>query len=258
MGKVGVILNCHEYVQFFESAIDSIVVQKVKPDLCVMVIDNPTEAVLRAYKSYSFPGEQIVLQNGDTHGICLARNVGFHYLIEAGMDFIIPLDEDDLLDKDCVWRTHQALKICPRTSIHYWDWVWFGTRQGYSRAPEWKAEELFAHPFMSSCSAISAKVWQDVRGVNGTGYDVGLTRRGLRWEDYLFYLEAAALGHRAERIGSSAMMRVRRHESSGTSIADATQPEWYAYAKEKLSRLYASCTYDLREIPLPPGAGGGL
>ena len=82
------------------------------------------------------------------------------------------------------------------------------------------------------------KVWEAVRKANGTGFDEELVKQGMRWEDYLFWLEAAALGFKFAPVGTGGLVRVRRHGGSGSEIANSTIPQWRAYVGEKMQRLY--------------------
>ena len=254
MSKVGVLLNCHEYVEYTRAALDSAMDQQYPPDAIYAVVDAPSkenwkkyESILQGIEHYTTP---------ENVGISGARNIGFQELIDRGMDFIIPLDEDDILHKQAVRRAKQAIEIQPDVSVHYWDWVMFDEEDNkykYIRVPEWKEETMFERPFIISCSAISGQMWRDVKRSNGTGYDVELMRQGLRWEDYLFYLEGTLLGCKMARIGICSFTRVRRHGVSGTTVADATRPQWYEYARRKLETLYGCDPNRIREIPLSSG-----
>jgi hypothetical protein len=121
--------------------------------------------------------------------------------------------------------------------VHYCDWNEFGHTLAHHRVDEYTWERLVAAPYIISTSMIHVDVWKAVRDANGTGFDEELSHVGLRWEDYLFYLEAGALGYKFTRVGKG-LVRVRRHGPSGTDIANATIPQWRAYAKDKLKRLY--------------------
>ena len=252
MTKVGVLITGHRYVDCIGEAFVSISMQASKPDTTIVVLDRPRPRHLEAYRclTESYGHETIIAQPAlVSSGISFSRNVGFDHLIEQGMDFVIPLDEDDIMDPDCIKRTRQAIDLCPDLSVHYWDWVEFGEKVSYTRCPEWSEKELFAHPFIISSAAISVKMWLDVKGVNGQGYDCTLTEQGLRWEDYLFYLEGAVLGHKMGRIGVGALTKVRRHGQTGTDIANRTIDQWRAYASKKFEDLYDRAD-TFRETPI--------
>jgi len=253
MTKVGVFVTGHRYVDCIGEALVSIMLQTSKPDAVVVVLDRPLEEHRGAYRNLvaSYKHELLIIDPGNMagSGISFARNGGFHYLFRQGMDFVIPLDEDDIMDPACIKRTRQAIDLCPDLSVHYWDWVEFGDKVSYTRCPEWSEKELFAHPFIISSAAISVKMWLDVKGVNGQGYDCTLTEQGLRWEDYLFYLEGAVLGHKMGRIGVGALTKVRRHGQTGTDIANRTIDQWRTYATKKFEDLYDRAD-TFRETPI--------
>ena len=252
MTKVGVMINGHEYVDYIGDALASVSMQTSAPDATIVVLDRPYEECLEVYRRLvsSYRHEVIVLNPEHGGGISFSRNAGFYYLAQQGMDFVIPLDEDDIMNPSCIARTRQAIGLDPEISVHYWDWAEFGNRVSYNRCPEWTEKELYSHPFIISSSAISVKMWQDIHDANGSGYDSLLTELGLRWEDYLFYLEGALLGHKMARIGVGALTKVRRHGRTGTDIANETVPEWRVYAEEKLETFYDR-TDIFREAPVP-------
>ena len=142
---------------------------------------------------------------------------------------------------DYVSRLRQAEKAYPDGDIFYPDWATFGAEPGFMKADEYEYSELVRRPYIISAAAIRTRTWELVKASNGRGYDEDLHDLGLRWEDYLFYLEAGFLGAEMARIGiGGALVRVRRHQdkSSGGDTANATIPEWVEYVTDKFQGLY--------------------
>jgi glycosyltransferase involved in cell wall biosynthesis len=169
--------------------------------------------------------------------VSAARNKGFSYVpdeLPFTPDFVVPLDEDDVLHPEYLERMKRAAEQMPGWGVFYPDWAKMGG--GYVSTPEYSFGELKEHPFIVSCSFISIDVWRQVAKFNGTGYDETLVRQGLRWEDYLFYLTAGALGVRMARVAPGALVKVRPGGEGG-EIANSTLTAWYDYANHALEPL---------------------
>ena len=253
--KVGVILPCHSYKQWLPEALDSVATQTAMPYWVAMVQDGAEgifeyDNIWLQYKGRNVFGEFRHLFTRDKQpadsvqadrlrglGVCTARNKGFEVSLERGLEWIIPLDEDDVLHPRFVEYTLRSAALLPEHHIHYTDWTIFGDSCGYTKTPEYSRERLFAAPFIPATSLIHRSVWERVKEANGTGYDPELDRLGLKWEDYLFYMEAACLGIKMARVGIG-LLRVRRHGESRTTDADKTIAGWREYAAAKLKRLY--------------------
>lgn len=241
MPSIGVVIPCHSYPSLLWEALTSLYEQTVPPSEIGCIIDLEPDEQYAHYKGGLANAPEHVWHCGiggnAPRGVSNARNVGFEEFRRLGYEWVIPLDEDDALRPRYIERMMEAAALCPHIDIWYTDWVEFGLLQRHHRCPEYSYETLLKQPFIVSCAMIRTSVWEAVKAKNGTGYDVELTDLGLRWEDYLFYLEAGALGFQMARVGLP-LVRVRRHGVSGTTVANQTIPQWLEYAQEKLDRLY--------------------
>lgn len=261
MSTIGVIIPCHNYPWLVGGALASLYRQTVPPSGIGCIIDlEPDEQYAQYKKNFvSLPEHAWYCGIGGNapRGVSNARNVGFEEFRRLGYEWVVPLDEDDELRPRCLERMVQAAELCPHIDIWYTDWVEFGLKQGHHRTPEYSYEQLLKHPFIVCSAMIRISAWEAVKARNGMGYDVELTDKGLRWEDYLFYLEAGALGFQMARIGLP-LVRVRRHGESGTTVANDTIPQWLEYAQAKLDRLYGVTlgnTDRVRKGPVPTSTG---
>lgn len=240
--KAAVVMPCHAYPQHREEAIRSICQQVAQPDLVVCVFNGISypeyliqqERALDVFRMHGtkFPVRMEYIDEGN---VSAARNHGFEMAIGYDCDWVIPLDEDDLLHREYIWRMERAQKALRWCGVLYPDWVRFGGWRGYVRVTEYAYAYLLDGPFIISTSCIATWTWDRVRRCNGMGYDENLCRHGLRWEDYLFYLQAGGLGVEMARVGLG-LVRVRGR-GQGSQIANATQQTWWQYAQHQLSRL---------------------
>lgn len=244
--KLGIGIICHSYPQYTTTALWSVQKQTKVPWDGVIVLDRPDDDKMEAYSKITAAFSRWnVIVHVENRGVSAARNTAIEGLAKLGCNWYICLDEDDLLNSRCIERVNQAQQAAPWIDVWYWDFVIFGAERNYFRTPEYSLDQLVKSPFIMSAAAVKVDTWKKVKENNGTGYDVELTSQGLRWEDYLFYLEAGMLDAKMGRIGTGALLRARRQEESGTSVANQTQDQWKEYAARKLERLYGSSPLEI-------------
>lgn len=245
MDRVACITPCHSHPTHFLEACNSVMGQSHRFHTHVVVVDGPEVAetykpLIAELEAEGWTGTALFLE--EHAGVAAARNVAIRYLItELGYedhDWYVNLDEDDRFYPHYLHELLDAVETFDEVSVWYSDWHWFGERHGYMLTYDWHPGQLFRAPYILATALTSIAVWQMVSSQNGTGYDPVLEEKGLRWEDYLYWLEAECCGFRMGRGGRGALIAVRVHEGRGTDVANATIPEWKAYAQEKLVRLY--------------------
>ena len=239
--QVGVFVCCHSWLQWVGDAVQSILGQTHRDVLVTIVQDgyDPIE-----------PEAQLGMERHAKHahigwfglatncGISRVRNEGYLWALDNELSWVTSLDDDDMLNPRYVERMLQAAASRPDVDIWYPNYTTFGDENEFGKAHDFDFDLLRQGNFIISTSFVKPKVWEAVREANGTGFDNDLVERGMRWEDYLFWLEAAALGFKFAPVGTGGLVRVRRHGGSGSEIANSTIPQWRAYVGEKMQRLY--------------------
>jgi len=172
----------------------------------------------------------------ESQGAARSRNAAFSYAAEHGYDFVLPLDDDDLLLDKAVENLLEIQRWAG-ADVTYGDFWWFGAGQRGFVCPEFSSERLRASPFIVSSSLIAVWAWEKVKDANGHGYDPKMDELG-GWEDYLFYLEADLLGCKFAHC-SAPVLAWRQHAGSRSSAADRNQEAIVAYKKTRLPDLYS-------------------
>jgi len=238
--NVAVVVPCHAHREFLPDALTSIEAQSSPVGAIYPVIDNDWTWEGYAEEALA-PYEDTIIECYENYGVSSARNLGIEAALIDGYEWVICLDEDDLMDSRYVYRLLQADEAYPDADIFYPDWSMFGAQIGFVKTDEYNYDELVRRPFIISSAAIRTRTWELVRTANGAGFDEDLHALGLRWEDYLFFLEAGHLGAEMARIGiGGALVKVRRHQdkSSGSDVANATIPQWVDFVTTKFEHLY--------------------
>lgn len=230
--NIAVVIPCHSYPEYLPDAVRSVYAQTVDVGDPVVLLDHPKEPA--KYKDIN----PELVTSCHKCGVSAARNLGFVFAEVKERGWVIPLDEDDKLLPNAIEKFLLAAELCPDVGIWYSDWFEFGdlglipTRPDHC-PPEYSFENLLKGPYIPATAMIRVDVWEQVREKNGQGYDESLHGLGLRWEDYLFYLEAGLLGVKMARVGAT-LFAVRKHGVSGSTLANATIPQWREYASRKL------------------------
>ena len=227
-----VVVPAHSWPQHFPEAMASIQAQTVQPRKVLVVYDG-----VKPYKfDTTFELHTRVLRKN--RGVAIALNQA---MVQADNEWVFRLDEDDKLHPQCFEKLLLSAKLCPDRDIHYSDWVKFGAWCGYMAVPDYSYERLLRGPFITSACLMRTAVWEQVREVNGWGWDPKM--KG--WEDYLFFLESGALGVKMARVGLG-LVRYRGHPSSVSDTAHAFLPQNVAYMRKKLMDLYGvTLTYEI-------------
>lgn len=238
--RIAVVIPMH-YFQYHLEALGSAFNQTRRPDLILPILngiypqqaDKEIDRIRECWRDSTFYRQSCTPIHSCLGNVSSARNIGFHVASET-CQWVIPLDEDDVLHPEYLARMEIAATMMPDHGIFYPDWA--KMEGGYTSTPDYSFEELKEHPFIVSCSFISVGVWQKVVDFNEYGYDEKLVKRGLRWEDYLFYLTAGALGVRMARVAPGALVKVRGG-GEGSRIANESIEQWYEYANTALEPL---------------------
>ena len=239
--QVGVFVCCHSWVQWVREAVQSVLDQTVEADSTIIVQDGYDPMDFDAadevgeYARHLGVGHVSFLRN---QGISRVRNHGYRWALDHGVDWAVALDDDDVLNSRFVERMLQAAVSRPDIDIWYPNFTTFGDIDEFGKALEFSFDLLKQGNFIISTAFVRPRVWEGVKKANGTGFDEQLIKEGMRWEDYLFWLEAAALGFKFAAVGTGGLVRVRRHAGSGSEVANRTIKQWRQYVSEKMVRLY--------------------
>jgi SAM-dependent methyltransferase len=246
---VSVIIPCYRQAQFLPMAAASVAVQTYTDWEIVVVNDgspDDTSAVVAALIG-QLPSRRIRLIEQDNAGLANARNAGIR---AARGRYLLALDADDALDPGFLAKTVQLLDADPAVSIVHSDVAIFGARAGiWSTARPFDIEHLQQENGLSYASLYRREVWQ----ASG-GYRANMS---AGYEDWDFWLGAAAAGFRARHIAEPLMFY--REKSAPSMLAGARRHDGALRAQLVLNHagLYrpeelAAARQTLSATPLPP------
>lgn len=181
---VAVIIPCHNYAQYLQRAIESVLAQTVEP-VSILVVDDASDDDTAEIAKY-FEKDGVDYLRVECHSLSLARNEGAK---ATKSRFLLFLDADDYLRSDyiekCIIHMHD-----PAVGIVYADRQQFGDNAHYLRTPEYDYDALTTGNFISSHALIRRQAFDMAGGYRQIQYSL---------EDWDFYRRVLAMGYTAKR-----------------------------------------------------------
>jgi glycosyltransferase involved in cell wall biosynthesis len=226
---VAVVIPFFDQHEFVDATIASVARQS-RPVDEVIVVDDGSSMPFEGRHAHA--GLSIRVHRQDNGGLAQARNAGFRL---TAAKYVVPLDADDVLHEDFVAET---LRLAEATAAPYvyCDIETFGDESKVYRHPVYDFARLCRGNFIVATSLISKATFDAVRRRNGHGYDPAVCRLG-GYEDYLFYIEAGAMGLYGVHL-PAVLFKYRRREGSMLGRARARVVDIRAYMREKVLREY--------------------
>lgn len=169
--KISVVITCHNYGEYLDQCVLSVVRQRdVEPSI-IIVDDASTDVDTKNALSRLEKDRRIlVLRNDERCGLAASANRG---IAASTGDLIMRLDADDWLDVDCLSIMHNRLKQRPHYAAAFSDYWLFDAEKPERKYTVQDDDEI---P-LGSCVLMHRKVWSKLEG-----YDESLAYQ----EDYDF------------------------------------------------------------------------
>jgi glycosyltransferase involved in cell wall biosynthesis/GT2 family glycosyltransferase len=184
--RLSVIIPCYNDGDYVIDAVAS--VKRNAPAAELIVVDDGstqprTREVLAALRQ---AGHRVIEQPHE--GLSSARNAG---IAASAGDYFLPLDADNRLLPGFATEAVALLDADSAAGVVYGDRREFGARRGNVTVPELDLPRMLSSNYIDACAVVRRAVWSEAGG-----YDVAFHD----WEDWDFWLGAAARGWRFVRI----------------------------------------------------------
>jgi glycosyltransferase involved in cell wall biosynthesis len=186
---ISVIIPCYNQGEFLIQTINSVLATNYNSIEIIIVDDGSTDNSLEIAEELSKKYDNIICIAQKNQGPSVARNRAIK--LARGF-YILPLDSDDLIDKNYIPRAIQVLENRPDVKIVYCEAEKFGKQNGI-----WNLEpfslELLARNNMIFVSAVYRKSdWE-----NAGGYAEEMTWGSEDWE---FWISMLKNGGKVEKL----------------------------------------------------------
>lgn len=236
---VSFVIPCYNHGEFLEDAVFSCLNQQYPGKKEVIVVDDGSDDEMTSELIDSLPEEVIKVHHQANLGLAAARNTGFKL---ATQPYFLPLDADDMLHANYINATLPHFyqeDTDEMLGFVYTDVQWFGAKNGVWKMQDWTPSLLLTGPGIVCTNLMLSEMWYAVTRSNGYGYDSYVSQLG-GWEDYLFYLEATALGFKGKRVPGGYFMYRKHAQPSMIDAVNAPerQEEIKKYIRNKMRVEY--------------------
>jgi|GEM_PF-2080584 len=208
MPKVSIVITCHNHGRFLPFAIKSAISQTYKDFEVIAVDDGSTDntaAVLVKYEN----DPRFTIIHQERKGPASARNLAIE---QANGDFILPLDADDIIEKNMLEETVPVLEKNPDLGVAYTQWKTFGDVIKLVLPIEYNFLVLAYHAnFIPGCSLYRKQAWKEAGGYN-TDMEYG----GEAWDLFVRMGEKGWCGG----LVSKTLLMTRIHSESMQGLSD--------------------------------------
>lgn len=188
MPEVSVVIPCYNQGDFIDEAVNSVLAQSFEDYEIIITNDGSTDKyTTELLKDYSRPKTKII--HTPNQGLAAARNTA---IAEASGRFILPLDADDKIGRDYLFKATKILNEDSNIGILYCDSEFFGDRKGKWNLPDYTMEKMLLENMIFASAFFRKDDWQKVGGYNFT------MKAG--WEDWDFWLSIISLGRTVYKI----------------------------------------------------------
>lgn len=137
---VSIIVPAYNAAKYIEETINSALQSSYSPIEIIIVndgsIDNTREEVLTLREKHP---ETIKYIEQSNSGVAVARNIAIQC---ANGKYILPLDADDLIDKDYIKKAVEVLENSPEVKVVYGGAKYFGAKKGVWKLPKFSLSLL--------------------------------------------------------------------------------------------------------------------
>jgi len=260
-GVVSFVIPCYKHEKFLPFAIQSCLDQTY-PHINVIVVDDGSPGnVLDAVKDFNSCKVHVVRQrNKHLSG---ARNSGIREALRRyNSQYVVPLDADDEIHPEFIETVMAALEHDRQYT--YTDVKFIGDAVHEYQLPEYDCE-LLARKHLHPCTVLMpSKLWSDIVGRRGMGYDETMKKGFEDWEFAVAAVEAKYCGKRVPkpyfyyRYHQNGSMRTDANKISKTLASEIRTRHPWMTNKEKLKMGCRTCggsKYVKRTIINSPNGG---
>ncbi len=188
--KVSIVIPCYNHGKYILDAVNS--VEKISDrTLYEMIIVNDgstDEYTNNVLKDLAQKGYNVIFQ--ENKGLAASRNVAISL---SKAEYILPLDADNMIRPEYVFKAIKILDENKDISIVYADAAFFGEKTGIMCQRPYNLQLLMLNNTIDACAVYRKKVWE----ANG-GYDQNMPATGI--EDWDLWLGASFKGFKFHYI----------------------------------------------------------
>lgn len=235
---ISIIIPCYNSQATLEATLESVIKQDFQEWEAIIVNDGSTDSTEEIALKWVQEDKRFKYYAKQNEGLGKTRNFGIN---KASGIYILPLDSDNLLEKDFIKNALQIFQNNPNIGVVHGYAEYFGERQGLWKIEDFNLQQMQVHNYIDACAIYKKELWEKVGG-----YDEKMPFQGH--EDWDFWL---ALGNINAIFHNLHTVTFKYFVSNGSMIRSFTDDMVLLnqdYIVKKYSRLYHSsfCTEVLK------------
>lgn len=178
MSFISIIIPCYNSQATLDATLESVVKQDFKDWEAIIVNDGSIDKTEEIAMSWLAKDNRFKYYSKQNEGLGKTRNFG---ISKAKGIYILPLDSDNLVEKDFVKKALKVFDGHSNIGVIYGDAEYFGEKTGIWKVEEYKIEKILIHNYIDACAIYKKELWEKVGG-----YDQNMPYQGH--EDWEFWL----------------------------------------------------------------------
>ena len=178
MPKVSVIIPCYNHGHYIKEAIESVEKCTDKDLYEIIIINDGSTDSYTNEMMQQLQKEGYHVINQKNQGLGATRNNGIR---AAGGKYILPLDSDNKIRTEYIYKSIETLDNQPGIAMVYGDAQFFGDKDKRRVVGDFNLQQLMLENNIDACAVYRKSVWEAVGG-----YDEKMPAMGF--EDWDFWL----------------------------------------------------------------------
>lgn len=181
---LSIIVPCFNAEATLESTLKSIFDQDFQEWEAIIVNDGSIDSTEKIALEWINKDKRFKYFSKGNEGLGKTRNYGISKAIGV---YILPLDADNLVEKDFATNAIQVFEGDPNTGVVHGDAEYFGEKDGIWRIDDFNLKKMLVHNYIDACAIYKKELWEKVGG-----YDESMPYQGH--EDWEFWLALSSIG----------------------------------------------------------------
>ena len=177
---LSIIIPCYNSQRTLEETLKSVRDQKFENWEAIIVNDGSTDNTENIALGWVTKDKRFRYYSKPNEGLGRTRNFGIERAIG---EYILPLDSDNLIEKDAAEIAIKILDKRKNVGVVYGHAELFGEKDGIWKMAKFDLEQLFVQNYIDACAFYRKSLWKEVKG-----YDEKMPYQGTEdWELWLAF-----------------------------------------------------------------------
>jgi glycosyltransferase involved in cell wall biosynthesis len=173
-----IITPCYNSEATLEATLQSVLNQNFNDWEVIIVNDGSTDATEQIAIKWTEKDQRFKYFAKKNEGLGKSRNYGIE---KAQGKYILPLDSDNLLEKDFCRKAIEVFKNYPNIDVVHGYAEYFGEKDGLWKIDDFDLQKMLIHNYIDACAIFKKEIWKKVGG-----YDENMPYQGH--EDWEFWI----------------------------------------------------------------------